>query len=299
MRALSLLCPVFSPFVIHSPTRGLRDRGAFKVESIKGKCPKSPLSPPQLLPSALLLTPTYIGSTVSNLSTKTAPILFTMDQGVAQFAAVWRAFSSQWTQPQILKMWAEYLGTRALHSSQIDSLKRQNLTEPGPKMFLAIGYVNCALARSNNHPEHLIEKVTDIGYAPKLPGTLEHLWLHRKPLLDAQGVAMGPTGVFEAFCGLRDLPSSNRPSLTGTEAEIACRAIGTYLRMQLPKLGIDWYSQLHELSKQCPTVHPLLMGDLINGDRLAQDLPDLAQLSGTSTESLWGTIENAIAHHSP
>jgi hypothetical protein len=236
---------------------------------------------------------------VSNLSTKTAPILFTMDQGVAQFAAVWRAFSSQWTQPQILKMWAEYLGTRALHSSQIDSLKRQQLSEPGPKMFLAIGYVNCALARSNNHPEHLIEKVADIGYAPTLPGTLQHLWLHRKPLLDAQGVAMGPTGVFEAFCGLRDLPSSNRPSLTGTEAEIACRAIGSYLRMQLPKLGIDWYSQLPELSKQCPTVHPLLMGDLINGDRLAQDLPDLALLSGTSTESLWGTIENAIAHAAP
>ena len=41
------------------------------------------------------------------------------------------------------------------------------------------------------------------------------------------------------------------------------------------------------------------MGDLINGDRLAQDLPDLALLSGTSTESLWGTIENAIAHAAP
>jgi len=222
-----------------------------------------------------------------------------MEQGVAQFAGPWRAYTSQWTQPEILKLWADYLGTRALHSSQIGSLKTCALTEPGPKMFLAIGYVNVALARSNGHPEHLIERVADIGYPPRLTGALEKTWIHCRAFVDAEGIALGPTGVFEAFCGLRDLPSSDRPSLTGAEAETACRAIGAYLRMQLPKLGIDWYSQLPELAQQCPTVHPLLMGDFIDGDRLAQDLPELAQLSGTSTESLWGTIENAIAHHSP
>lgn len=228
------------------------------------------------------------------LTSTSAPILFAMEQGVAQFAGPWRAYASQWTQPEILKLWAEYLGTRALHSSQIGSLKTCALTEPGPKMFVALGYVNCALARCNGHPEHLIERVADIGYPARLPGSLEKIWIHCRPFVDAEGIALGPTGFFEAFCGLRALPNTQRPSLTGIDAEAASVAIGSYLRMQLPTLGIDWYSQIHKLSQQCPTVEPLLMGQFIDGDRLAADIPQLGVLSATSTETLWEIIEGAL-----
>ena len=217
-----------------------------------------------------------------------------MEKGVISFAAVWRAFVAQWTQPQILRLWSEYLSTRAVHSSQIEGFKQGRLVEPGPKVLVAIGYVNVALAHSIGHPEELIEKVTDIGYADRLPASLEHLWSYRSPLLDADGVAMGPTGVFEAFCGLRDLPNTERPSLTALEAEEASLAIGSYLRLQLPTLGIDWFEELETLTERCPSVRPLLMKKFVDADRLIQDLERIASIANTSSEKLWGVIDHAL-----
>lgn len=226
---------------------------------------------------------------------KPAPILIALEQGVADFAHVWRAFRAQFTQPELLKLTATYLQTRAVHSSQIGSLGTGTHMEYGPKMFVALGYFNVALACSNGYAEHLIERVADIGYPARLPAELKKFWSYRTPLLDANGIAMGPTGLFEAFCGLRALPYAQRRSLSGIDAEAASVAIGSYLRLQLPTLGIDWFEQLDQLAAQCPSVKPLLMRKFVDGDRLIQDLGTLAEIAGTSTQVLWQIIEGALS----
>ena len=231
---------------------------------------------------------------MDNLTHKTAPLLFTMEQGVANFAPVWRAFIAQFTQPELLKLSSGYLGTRALHSSQIGSLRNGTMTEPCPKMFMAIGLVNVALAYCNGYPENLIERVPDLGYPKRLPAELEPFWAYRTPLLDAEGIAMGPTGIFEAFCGLRALPNVERPSLTGVDAEAASVAIGSYLRLQLPTLGIDWFEEIDTLAAECPSIRPLLMRKFVNGDRLVQDLETIARIAGTSIDTLWKIIDGAL-----
>jgi len=224
-------------------------------------------------------------------STKVAPLLTALEQGAMQFPPAFRALSSQMTQTQFMKLAAAYLGTKAIHSSTIGGFRTGKLIEPAPKTLLALGYFNTALARSIGHPEDLIEQVPDIGYPPKLPHYLKADWEHTIPLLDRDGIALGPVGMFEAFCGLRELPARERRELDEADAPAASRTLGAFLRAHYGKHNIDWYEKLPELVYECPTIEPLLLNRAVPADRLIHDLDAIGRLVGLSGTALWEHLQ--------
>lgn len=226
--------------------------------------------------------------------TQAAPLLNKLEQGAIQFPPAFRAFSSQFTQTQLMKLSAAYLGTKAIHSSTIGGFRTGKLIEPAPKTLLAMGYVNTALARSIGHPEELIEPSPDIGYPPKLPHYLKDIWEHSIPMLDSEGIALGPVGMFEAFCGLRELPARERRQLNEEDAPAACRALGAFLRAYYGKHNIDWYEKLPELVYDCPTIEPLLLNRAVPADRLTHDLDAIGRLIGLSGTALWEHLQSNL-----
>lgn len=227
--------------------------------------------------------------------TLSAPLLLTLDTGCHQWSAVWRAFSDQWTQTGLMNLSQGYLQTRAIHSSTIGGFRTCKLREPGPKTLVAVGYLNTALARTIGHPEELIEQVRDIGYAPVLPDTLRNYWENTIPILDANNIALGPSGCFEAFCGLRDLPIREQRQIPPDKEQAASQALGAYLRLQFAKREVDWFGSIDTLTAKCPTIRPLLLGETVKADRMLQDLDALAAIVGTTGAAIWDHIEPSLS----
>lgn len=223
------------------------------------------------------------------------PLLDAMEAGSAAFAARWRAWMSQFSQPQLLKLGDAYLGARLFHSSQMGGFSSRKLRQPGPLVFLAVGYLNVAHGHSLGIPAKRIEAVTDIGLPQKLPETLNALWEGREPLCDASGTVLGPTGLFEAFSGLRALSSAPERTIAPEDEDAACSALGKFLRLNLAARGIDWLSEIPTLRNSCSSIEPLLMGKAIPADRLLTQLPRLAAIAETTEEELWQVIETALA----
>jgi len=198
--------------------------------------------------------------------------------GRLQWTAAWSAFSSQWSQPQLLKLAEGTLRTRSIHSSQIFGWKTGKLRDPSPKLLMAIGEVNLALAEAHG------EAVT-CRY--KVPQALSKLWLDKRWLTDAQGAALGPCEVFQAFAGLIDLGvDADRHVPASAEAEVST-LLGKTLRLELAKQGVDWLGEIIQLKEQCPIVEQLLMGKTVNGAVISEHLPKLAALAGMDVEQLW------------
>lgn len=218
------------------------------------------------------------------------PVLQTLEQGSAAFAPVWRAWISQFTQPQLLKLSEEYLGARLFHSSQMGGFSTRRLRDPAPRVFLAVGCMNVAHAHSLGIPPDQIEEVPNVGLPKKLPDTLRAFWEGREPLRDGSGVVMGPTGLFEAFTGLRALAAKvDRQIPPECEAQVTAE-LGRYLRLRLPALGIDWLASLPELRMQCSIVEDLLMGRTVPSARLLGHLSKLAAIAEATEDDLWTRI---------
>lgn len=224
-------------------------------------------------------------------SNQVPPLLGALERGGLQFPTCFRALSSQFTQTVFMKIATEYLGTKAIHSSTIGGFNRGILTEPAPKTFLALGCFNTALARSIGHPEELIEDTSALGYPPKLPHQFKDAWEHTIPMLDRDGIALGPVGMFQAFCGLRELPIREHRRLDPSEADEAGRILGSFLRAHYAKHDIDWYAKLKEIAYDCPTLEPLLLSRQVRSERLLNDLDSIGKVVGLSGDALWEHIQ--------
>lgn len=226
--------------------------------------------------------------------TKAAPLLTALERGNTQFPRSFRAFSSQFTQTELMKLATEYLGTKAIHSSTIGGFRDGRLMEPSPKSLMALGYVNLAIARCFGHPEDLIDPEPMVSYPPTLPHHMKSIWENKMPMVDAKGVALGPSGMFEAFTGLRDLSSDEKRHLPEEDATEASAVLGRYLRSHFAKHDIDWYANLKQLAYDCPTIEPLLLNKPVPGDRLLCDLDKLGDMLGLSGDVLWENIHQNL-----
>jgi hypothetical protein len=218
----------------------------------------------------------------------------TMLYGREQWQAVWKAWARQWSQPELIKLAEQTLQCRCVHSSQIHGFATGKLRDPAPKLLVAIGQLNLAIARSQG------KKVKEKG--PKCPGTLKKLWEHADLLTyptttansritsgDAPDGVMGPVEVFSAVAGLLDLGvDTSREIPVELEQEVA-KALGKHLRMAFATGGIDWMDELPELRGMCKSMEPLLMGKKVVGAQLIKDLPAIAEAVATSEEDLWLT----------
>ena len=237
-----------------------------------------------------------IATLPSSSPTSTTPnqILTSMERGNAQFYAMFRPFAKQFTQTQLIRLAEDYLGGRHFHSSQIGGFAKGTLGEPSPKVFLALGALNTALARSIGHPTELIDEHPQLAESPTLPAIHEPVWRNCIPLLDANNVALGPVGLYEAFCGLRELPALGRRYLHPQEEYRAVSALGSYLRAFYGRHGIDWFDQLDELDEKCRLLRPLLMNDPIPADLLLDNLDEIGRACDSNANVLWGHIETTL-----
>lgn len=222
-----------------------------------------------------------------------SPLLSSLERGGQAFYSTFRPFSRQFTQTKLIALFKSYLGTAAFHSSQISGFSRGTLTEPAPKVLLALGLVNVALARSIGHPEHLIEQ-HDLPFSRTLPHEMQKVWIHRLPMLDRESIAMGPTGLFEAFCGLRELNTPTDRHLGLQDERAASEALGAYLRAYFGRHGIDWFSELPALKDRCSAMQPLLLNQPISGEELVESLDQIAAILDSNSNNLWEVIQDAI-----
>lgn len=223
----------------------------------------------------------------------TTPVTTALDHGSAQFAAAWRIWRRQWTQPQLLKIADAYLGARLFHSSQMSGFEKRRLQNPAPKAFVCIGYLNLAHARSLGIDAEM-EVAPDIGLPSRLPDHLADLWRGREPLRDAKGTVLGPCGLFAAFSGLLELSNTAGRFLAPEEAAEAAQALGRYLRLTLGARGTDWLSELSQLETQCDAIKPLLLGQPITAERIQAALPRLALLAKVSEDELWAVAQPTV-----
>jgi hypothetical protein len=223
------------------------------------------------------------------------PILQMLEQGSSCFAPWWRAWVTQFTQPQILRLAEDYLGARLFHSSQIGGFSSRRLRDPAPRVFLAVGYLNVAHARSLGIDPHLIEEVLDIGLPEKLPDHLRGLWEGREPLRDASQVCLGPVGLFEAFTGLRELGRKDDRHLAPEHEAAASEALGRFLRLRLAHLDIDWLAEMPALRTNCAVMEELLMGQTVRAERLVGQLPKIGAIAQASDDELWELITSKIS----
>ena len=202
--------------------------------------------------------------------------------GRAQWQRTWRPFARQWSQPGLIRVAAETLGSRAIHSSQILGFSTGSLRDPSPKLLLAIGLFNEALARSNGNEVP--------GDGPKCPGSLEHLWRGYQHLRTADGGVMGPLDVFAAVAGLSDLGVALEREIPREAEEAVCKALGRHLRMALAANGIDWMEELPRLRAELPLLDPLLHGKPVPGDELTNNLEEVATCIGSTADELWANV---------
>ena len=204
-----------------------------------------------------------------------------IDESVAfgrqTWQALWRPFSRQWSQPQLIKLAAAVLKARALHSSQIYSWNVGKLKDPSPKLMLAVGVLNLAIARANG---------VDVE-APKCPGSLEQLWKGKEWIKNPDGSPMGPSDVAMTLMGQVDHGIDNSRQIPQELEEFICRALAKDLRLQLAKDGIDWLDEIGRLSKFSPIAEDTLMGKTIPGDLLIRELDNLGEMVGKTGDVLW------------
>ena len=198
--------------------------------------------------------------------------------GKQQWSVVWSAFARQFSQPALIKLAEATLGTRAIHSSQIHGWTSGKLRDPSPKLMLALGELNLAIAKANG------EAIT-CRYT--CPGTLSKLWQDKRWLKDAQGAALGPSEVFMALTGLTDLNVNlKRVIPTQSESHVS-QALGKCLRMELAKQGLDWLDEIMTLKDQAPCIERLLMGKEVRGSEITEQLDQLARIADMNPDQLW------------
>ena len=207
----------------------------------------------------------------------------TVDEALAygkqQWSAVWMGFARQWSQPALIKLAEATLGTKAIHSSQIHGFTTGKLRDPSPKLMMALGELNLAIAKANG--EAITSRYT-------CPGTLSKHWQHKTWLKDAQGAPLGPQGVFEAITGMIDLEVNLERVISSQAESHVSQALGKTLRMELAKQGIDWLDEIMTLKEQAPCIEQLLMGKEVRGDEITDQLEQLAKIANMDADQLWG-----------
>jgi hypothetical protein len=127
---------------------------------------------------------------------------------------MFKAWSRQWTQPQLLKLVAAGLGDNVVWSSQLTGFATGNLVDPAPKVLLALGRFNRLMANG------------------ELPGAMSTLWADRQVMVDANGEPMGPAELFLVFTGEVDLQLPDALEIPLEVEEVVTKAFGKWYRQQ-------------------------------------------------------------------
>ena len=211
--------------------------------------------------------------------------------GRLQFTRKWRVFAGQFSQPQLMKLAVSVLGEQALHSSQIHGFSSGKLRDPAPKVLLAIGLLNLAIARSNGSK--------DAGDGTRCPQNLAPLWEGKKWLLDDTGAPMGPVEVFLAVTGQIDLNTDGSVEISPEHQAAVSKSLGKYARTKLMEQSIDFMDsdEMAGLMEICPIIEDLIYGKEVNAAQLTSHLPDLAMACEVDLEEIVDFAVSPIIRH--
>ena len=204
--------------------------------------------------------------------------------GRQQWTRLWGRFARQWSQPALMKLAAATLGEAALHSSQIHGFTTGKLRDPAPKVLLAIGQLNAAIAAANDEadlpPHH-----------PTCPKTLGELWQHKNYMKDAEGNPLDAIGCFEAFTGQIDLGvmGVRGASFSPEQMPAVSKAVGKLIRMELASKGIDFTDQPLDDS----LFSQLIYGKTVDGVDFGLGVGEIAEASGIAEDLLFDTAVEA------
>ncbi len=207
-----------------------------------------------------------------------------LEEGRRQWTIAWRRFARQWTQPQLLKLADAVLGGRYLHSSQISGFATGKLREPSPKVFVAIGRLNQAIAKS------------------KIASGLKELLENKDFLKDKNGNPLDETGCFQAFTGQLDLGIAKSRYIPKEQVDEACKSLGRHLRARLAEAGIDFIEELHDITmKHGSHVRSILLGVPMDAEELVDALREtecllLEKGIRESIDQLWEEVVTGQGH---
>ena len=226
--------------------------------------------------------------TATNIDPKPPGVQRTPSEAVAfgrrQWQRKWRTFAAQWSQPALMKLAKETLGEAALHSSQIHGFTTGKLRDPAPKVLLAIGQLNMAIAIANSLDNPVIRKKGMSLDLPNVPSREAHLWQGMSWMTDAKGNPLGPLECFAAFSGLIDLGLDVRSgTLSAENMPAVSKALGRYLRFALMERGTD----VMEVPVDKSVFSRLVWGKIISGPELEAVIDQIAEAAGVSTDQVW------------
>ena len=207
--------------------------------------------------------------------------------GLNQWKKVWTAFAAQYSQPQLIKLGELTLGSKAIHSSQINNWSNGKLRDPSPKLMLALGHLNLAMAKANG---------VNLVSPYKCPEAHEKLWRDKSWIKDADGAPLGPEGIFMAIAGLIDLGVSTDRFISSDHEVEASKALGKYLRIELAKQEVDWMDDIIELRQQSTCIEDLLYGKKVKGAIILEQLSKLAGLVGKDSDQVWAIVLQPICN---
>jgi len=198
--------------------------------------------------------------------------------GRQQWQALWAGFAAQFSQPALIKLAELTLGSKAVHSSQIHGWSSGKLRDPSPKLMMAMGELNLAIAKANG---------VELTCRYRCPEAHAKLWEGKTWLKDAQGAPLGPAEVFQAIAGLIDLQVMSDRFISSDHDEAVSKALGKYLRVELAKQEIDWMDDIVDLRQQSTCIEDLLYGKKVKGAIILEQLDSLAGVIGKDADQLW------------
>ena len=201
--------------------------------------------------------------------------------GRQQWQTLWAGFAAQFSQPALIKLAELTLGSKAIHSSQIHGFTSGKLRDPSPKLMLALGELNLAIAKANG---------VELTCRYTCPGAHAKLWEGKTWLKDAQGAPLGPEGIFQAIAGLIDLGISTDRFISSDYESHVSKALGKFLRIELAKQEIDWMEEIVDLRQESTCIEDLLMGKQVKGPIVLEQLDKLAGVVGKDADHLWNAV---------
>jgi hypothetical protein len=198
--------------------------------------------------------------------------------GRQQWQALWAGFAAQFSQPALIKLAELTLGSKAVHSSQIHGWSSGKLRDPSPKLMMAMGELNLAIAKANG---------VELTCRYTCPEAHEKLWRDKSWLKDAQGAPLGPAEVFQAIAGLIDLQVMSDRFISSDHESHVSKALGKYLRVELAKQEVDWMDDIVDLRQQSTCIEDLLYGKKVKGAIILEQLDNLAEVIGKDADQLW------------
>ena len=205
--------------------------------------------------------------------------------GRMQWTRKWKVFASQWSQPQLMKLAEAVLGEKALHSSQIHGFTTGKLRDPAPKVVMAVGKLNKAIAFANGADVLMDE------FDGRCPETMPDLWRGKSWMIAPNGRVLGELECFAAITGMLDLATEGAHlDLHKGNMPAVSKSLGKYLRRRYIERGIDFMEVLQDPVKLMGPgdylVETLLYGKEITGADFDRHKEVIAEAAGVEVDQL-------------